>query len=117
MGYWFLLCISAISGLITVQYLAVLPSLVALLWLQIAGVVALIVRFFATSSKRSAQRYLVLAIACVLVFTLGMSYATWRAQIRLADYLELRHDDRVSKLLVEVSDLVDYGDNYLQFDA
>ena len=118
MGYWFLLCISAISGLITVQYLAVLPSLVALLWLQIAGVVlALIVRVFATSSKRSAQHYLVLAIACVLVFTLGMSYATWRAQIRLADYLELRHDDRVSKLLVEVSDLVDYGDNYLQFDA
>lgn len=115
MGLWFFLCISAIGGIACLQQLPALPSFSHLLLLQSMCFVILL--FLYKSHQLSARKKWIFIFSCFFVFLLALSYGTWRAQLRLADGLDLQHDDRVSRLVVEVSDLVDYGDNYLQFDA
>lgn len=112
MGRWFFLCLSAIGGVAFLQRLPVLPDLTSLLLVQLLCFVLLLLIY-----KRFFDKKLLLLLSCLLVFLLAISYGAWRAEMRLADSLALLHDDRVSRLVVEVSDLVDYGDNYLQFDA
>ena len=112
MGYWFFLCLSAIGGIAFLQWFPVLPDLTILLLAQLLCCVLLLLFY-----KRSVYKRLRLLLSYLLVFLLAMSYGTWRAEMRLADSLALLHDDRVSRLIVEVRDLVNYGDNYLQFDA
>ena len=115
MGLWFFLCISAIGGIACLQQLPALPSFSHLLLLQSMCFVILL--FLYKSHQLSARKKWIFIFSCFFVFLIALSYGTWRAQLRLADGLDLQHDDRVSRLVVEVSDLVDYGDNYLQFDA
>ncbi|MDO5667209.1 MAG: DNA internalization-related competence protein ComEC/Rec2 [Alcaligenaceae bacterium] len=117
MGFWFLICLFAIAGLVTVQQLSVLPALYVLLIGQCCCLLVVLYSYFSVDQKTSLRRHLLRSSCCLLVFLMGMSYATWRAEYRLADYLDLTHDDRVSRLVVEISDLVNYGDHYLQFDA
>lgn len=115
MGLWFFLCLSVIGGIAFLQQLPALPSFSSLMLLQSLCFVILL--FTYKNHQLSASKKLIFIFSCLLVFLLAMSYGTWRAQLRLADSLDLQHDDRVSRLVVEVSDLVDYGENYLQFDA
>lgn len=112
MGHWFFLCLSGIGGVAFLQRLPVLPDLTSLLFGLLLCFLVLLLLY-----KKSVDKKLLLLLSCVLVFLLAMSYGTWRAELRLADSLDLLHDDRVSRLIVEVSDLVDYGESYLQFDA
>lgn len=117
MGIWFLICLLAIAGLLAVQQLPVLPSYYSVLLWLLGSLIAGCLLHFNQSLNATSARALVPLCCCLFVFFLAMMYATWRADIRLSDHLEQLHDDRVSSLVVEVSDLVNYGDNYLQFDA
>lgn len=115
MVFWFLLCLSAVGGIVYLQQLPVLATIESLLQLQfvliVLGVISIVI-----FKKRGDKRWL-MVLSCIFVFLLSLSYGTWRAQLRLADTLDKQHDDRVSRLLVEVSDLVDYGEDFLQFDG
>ena len=116
MGFWFFICLSGIGGIAFLHTLPQLPDLNSLFVSQLLCLFAVIVCLY-RSRYVSLRKKLACVFIGLLVFLLMMSYGTWRAQERLADRLSLQHDDRVSRLVVEVSDLVDYGDDYLQFDA
>lgn len=117
MGFWFLICLTAISGLVMVQQLSALPELYSLLLGLAVCLVGGVYLQFISKLRPDLLRPLVLLCCCLFVFLAAMGYASWRADIRLADHLELQHDDQVSRLVVEINDLVHYGDNFLQFDA
>ena len=117
MVIWFLMILSALSGFVVVQQLPSLVALTNLLWaFGLCLVSGLYITFFSTW-RAELRQPLVLLMSCLLLFLMSFTYATWRAETRLADALAPQHDNQVSKLVVEVSDLVNYGDSYLQFAA
>jgi|LSQX01.3.fsa_nt_gb competence protein ComEC len=117
MGFWFVICLSMIAGVVSLQQLTVLPSLSDLLLLQLFCVGGIFCFHYFNITRLRFKTCLRFVFCCLLAYLLGMTYATWRGENRLIDQLSLQHDDKVSRLVVEVSDLVNYGDDYLQFDA
>lgn len=117
MVLWFLMVLSALAGFAVVQQLASLVptgNLPVAMGFCFAG--GLYFAFYCTW-RVAIRQALTCLFACLLMFLIAFTYASWRADFRLADALAPQHDNQVSKLVVEVIDLVNYGDTYLQFDG
>lgn len=124
MPQWFLMALSFIAGMACLHQFEALPNLSQLLICLVLCCLAYIAfKYFVVGRGVQAvtQSLWTQAIGWLLLVTIGflfaLSYGTWRAEERLAERLAQQHDDRVSRLVVLVSDLVTYGDDYLQFDA
>ncbi|NLY63346.1 MAG: hypothetical protein GX070_00065, partial [Alcaligenaceae bacterium] len=107
--YWVFLAASC-SGIACVQLFPALPSLKSvfiIIGLLLSGYGCLC----ASRSYAVAKAFLY----GLLCFVLGLGYSVYRAQLRLDDALSVVHENRVSRLLVQVNELALYGPDYIQF--
>ena len=108
--YWICLA-GACLGIACVQLLPELPSLTIIgLWagLMLAGWLCL------WPIHLPALKTIIIGLLCVL---LGMAYATYRAQLRLDDSLSSIHENKTSRVILQVAEIALYGPDYVQFKA
>jgi len=98
-----------IAGVCLVQQFSVLPS-VGWRWLLFAG--ALVLCLLASCVVRARSWGLPLAIICLAVL-----WVSWRADTRLAEGLSATEDNKVTRLVVEVSAMAQQLDGGVRFIA
>lgn len=114
MGRLVLLC--ALVGAAMVHWLPALPVWPQLLMLA-AGAGVLAALSAGKRGKSQPWRYLTAWAALCCAFLLGAGYTVWRAETRLADALDVQHENFVTRLTIEVVGL-DTGDaQYRRFPA
>ena len=85
-----------------------LPSLIPWRYLFVAGLVLLVCPQTLTSSR--GQRLAKIPLLICAVFTLGMCWSNYRAQIRLDDHLAESLDNYVTRLNIQITSMIQDDD-------
>ena len=92
-----------------------LPSLIPWRYLFVAGLVLLVCPQTLSSSR--GQRLAKIPLLICAVFTLGMCWSNYRAQIRLDDHLAESLDNYVTRLNIQITSMIQDDDLGMRFDA